>query len=281
MAVDAFLKFEGLAGEGQKLGEDVDRLGDGFTDLGGAFIKLVDDVSSTDTNFLKADFAAHIKHDVFTVGEDFFKIGQEFIKLTGPLNTFDNAVVKFTDQFIKLTSDEPPFSLATDFVKLETDIKLTGLDFLATGSGIKSDAPTESLSLNFSKISFDYKEQSSDALNLSADLSKFLEISGISESSKVGEAFLKISLESVLISSAYSQLSTDFQKISEDFVPTEGSGPLKFDRVVLDHASDFIKLSQDLKLTDAVLSTLGGEFHKLADVLENPGPVTIPTITKG
>src|SRR5262249_44591038 len=110
MAVDTFIKFdtikfEGLSGEAQKLGEDVDRLGDGFADLGGAFIKLVDDVSSTDTNFLKADFAAQIKHDVFTVGEDFFKIGEAFIKLTGPLDTFDDAVVKFTDQFIKLTSD--------------------------------------------------------------------------------------------------------------------------------------------------------------------------------
>jgi len=55
MAVDAFLKFDGLGGQGQKLGNDFDRLGDGFSDLGGAFIKLVDDV--TDTEFVKKHLA--------------------------------------------------------------------------------------------------------------------------------------------------------------------------------------------------------------------------------
>jgi len=119
MAVDSFLKFDGLGGEGQKLGNDFDRLGDSFSDLGGAFIKLVDDGSSTDINSLKADFAAHIKHGVFTIGEDFFKIGQDFVKLADPLHKFDDAVIKFTEQFIKFTpsDSETSFPLATDFLK--------------------------------------------------------------------------------------------------------------------------------------------------------------------
>jgi hypothetical protein len=280
MAIDAFLKFEGLEGEGQKVGNDFDRLGDGFTDLGGAFLKLVDDGSSTDVNFLKADFAAHIKHDVFAIDQGFLKTGQDFIKLADPLHKFDDAVVKFTDQFFKtMPSDrETSFPLAADFIKFETDLKPTGLDFLAVASDIKSGA-IESLSLNLSKISVDYKEQGNDALTIGADLADFVKISGISDST-LGAAFLKFSADWQKVGADYLKLGEDFQKISSDLVPTEDSGPAKFDQVVLTHADDFIKLSQDLKLADAALGTLGGDFHKLADTFENAGPVIIPT-TKG
>ena len=277
MAVDAFIKFEGLEGAAHKLGNDFDRLGDGFADLGGAFLKFVDDVSSTDVNFFKADLAAHIKHDVFAVGDDFFKIGQEFIKLTGPLDTLGDAIVKFTDQFIKLTpsESETPFPLSADFVKLETDIKLTGLDFLGTASDIKG-SPTESLRLAFNKISIDYKQQSDDALKLGEDFADFVRISGLSES-KVGETFLKITLETVLISSADLKLSTDFQKISTDLAAASDSGPVKLDQVVIKYADDFVKLAQDLKLADGPFAALGGDIVKLAEAIEHPGPVTIPT----
>jgi hypothetical protein len=280
MAIDAFLKFEGLEGEGQKVGNDFDRLGDGFADLGGAFLKLVDDGSSADVNFFKADFAAHIKHDVFAIDQGFLKIGQDFIKLADPLHKFDDAVVKFADQFLKImpSDSETPFPLAADFVKFETDLKVTGLDFLGAASDIKGGA-IESLSLSFGKISVDYKEQGSDALAIGADLADFVTISGISESD-VGAAFLKFSADWQKVGADYLKLSTDFQKISNDFVPTEDSGPVRFDQVVLKHADDFIKLSQDLKLADAALGTLGGDFHKLAEAFENAGPVIIPT-TKG
>jgi hypothetical protein len=284
MAVDAFLKFDGLGGEGQKLGNDFDRLGDSFSDLGGAFIKLVDDGTSTDTNSLKADFAAQIKHDVFAIGTDFHKIGDAFIKLAGPLDTFDNAVVKFTDQFNKLGGDQSP--LAADFLRFETDIKLTGADFLATAPEIKSDAPAESLSLNFSKISVDYKAQSADALSIKGDIAGFLDISGISESSALGMAFLKYSLDYQTISDAYLKLSTDFQQIASDFTTTGGQKgfgetPLTFEQAVIKFAGDFTTLSQDLKVADAALSGLGGDFHKLADAFENAGPSTTPSFKLG
>lgn len=282
MAVDAFLKFDGLGGEGQKLGNDFDRLGDSFSDLGGAFIKLVDDGTSTDTNSLKTDLAAQIKHDVFAIGQHIHKIGDAFIKLAGPLDTFDNAVVKFTDQFNKLGGDQSP--LAADFLKFETDIKLTGADFLGTASDIKSDAPAESLSLNFSKISVDYKEQSADALSIKGDIAGFLDISGISDSSELGMAFLKYSADWQKISDAYLKLSVDFQLISSDLAPTEGKGfgaPLTFEQAVIKFASDFTALGQDLKLADTALSGLGGDFHKLADAFENAGPSTTPSFKLG
>jgi len=287
MAVDAFLKFDGLGGEGQKLGNDFDRLGDSCTDLGGAFIKLVDDGSSTDTEVVKKHLAG-VKYDLVAISDDFFKMGQEFIKLAGPLDTFDNAVVKFTEQFVKFTpsDSETSFPLADDFFKLEADLKATALDFLDAAPDIKSDAPAESLSLNFSKIRIAYQAQSADALSIKGDIAGFLRIGEISDSSELGMAFLKYSADWQKISDAYLQLSADFQKISTDFAQTDGGKgfgrppPLKFDQAVVKFAGDFTALSQDLKVADAALSGLGGDFHKLADAFENAGPSSTPTSFK-
>ena len=274
MAVDAFLKFDGLGGQGQKLGNDFDRLGDSFSDLGGAFIKIVDEVTAK-------KHLGGVKFEDIAIDRDFNKIGQDFVKLADPLHKFDDAVVKFAEQFIKFTpSDgEPSFPLATDFLKFEADVKLTGLDFLATAGDIKG-SPTESLSLNFSKIAVDYKQQSDDALKIKQDIADFIDIAGISDSSELGTAFFKYSGDFQKISDAYLKLSADFQKISSDF-PTEGNAPLTFDQVVLKHADDFVQLSQDLKLADAALGGLGGDFHKLADAFENAGPVITPTFKLG
>jgi hypothetical protein len=276
MAVDTFLKFDGLGGQGQKLGNDFDRLGDAFGDLGGAFIKLVDDV--TDTEFVKKHLAG-VKYELAAIDRDFNKIGEDFVKLADPLHKFDDAVVKLTEQFIKFTpSDgEPTFPLAADFLKFENDVKLTGLDFLGAASDLKSGVPTESLSLTFNKISVDYKTQSDDALKIKSDIADFLDVAGISNSSELGTAFFKYSGDLQKISDAYLKLSADFQKISSDFIPIEGSGPIKFDQVVLKHADDFVQLGQDLKLADAAVGGLGGDFHKLADAFENAGPATPPT----
>lgn len=286
MADDAFFKFEPLEGEAHKLANDFDRLGDGFSDLGGAFIKLVDDGTSTDVNFFKADLAAHIKHDVFTVDSDFFKIGEEFIKLTGPLGTVGDAIVKFTDPFLKVTpssdSENLP-SFAADFLQFKTDLNQTGLDFLQAAVDIKGspteDAPTETISLAFQKISVEYQKQSDDALKLSQDFNDFIKISGVSDASKVGETFLKVTLETVLVSSADAALSTDFHKISTDLAVASDGGPPTFDGVVIKYADDFKILAQDLKAADAAFANLGGAFVKLADAIEHPGPIITPTIT--
>jgi hypothetical protein len=280
MADEAIFKFEPLEGEAHKLANDFDRLGDGFSDLGGAFIKIVDDASSTDVNFLKADLVTHVKHDVFTVGQDFFKIGEEFIKLTGPLDTVGDAIVKFTDQFIKFmpSESETPFSLAADFLQFEGDLKLTGLDFLGAASDIKSSSPLESMSLSFDQISVDYQNQAADALKLSEDFADFIKFSGLSES-KADEPFIQIKIETVIISSAASSLSTDFQKISTDLAVASDSGLKTFDQIVHKYADDFKVLAQDLKVADGAFASLGGAFIKLADAIEHSGPITIPTST--
>ncbi len=282
MADDAFFKFEPLEGEAHKLANDFDRLGDGFSDLGGAFIKLVNDGTSTEVNLFKAELAAHIKHDVFTVDSDFFKIGEEFIKLTGPLGTVGDAIVKFTDPFLKVApssdSENLP-SFAADFLQFKTDLNQTGLDFLGAAADIKG-SPTETISLTFQKISVEYQNQSDDAVKLSQDFTDFVKISGVSDS-KVGETFLKISLETVLVSSADAALSADFQKISTDLAAASDGGLKTFDQVVVNNPDDFKVLAQDLKAADAAFANLGGAFVKLADAIEHPGPIITPTITSG
>jgi hypothetical protein len=283
MAIDAFIKFEGFEGDvAHKLGNGFDRLGDGFSDLGAVFLKLTDDLSSTDVKFFKADAADHIKHDIFAIDGGFLKIGADFLKLDGPLHKFDDTFVKFTDQFLKVTPPESEGSpsFAADFLKYEADVKMTGLDFLTAASDLKI-APTENLSLAFNKISVDYKNQSDDELKIATDAADFLKISGISESSKVGETFLKFSLDSVLISSVDLKLSTDFHKISTDLAAASDSGPMTFDQVVLKFSDDFVKLAQDLKLADGAFAALGGDTVKLAEAFEHPGPVIIPATTNG
>jgi hypothetical protein len=282
---DAFIKFDdikfdGLGGQGQKLGNDFDRLGDGFSDLGDAFIKLVDEVTSAE--FVKKHLA-NVKFELVAIGDDFNKIGQDFVKLADSSHKFDDAVIKFTEQFIKFTpSDgEPSFPLANDFLKFEGDVRQTGLDFLGAASDIKTDAPTESISLTFHKISQDYEAQSADALSIKGHIADFLDIGGISDSSELGMAFFKYSADWQKISDAYLQLGADFQKISNDFLPTEANRKVKLSQIVLDHTADFVQLSQDLKVADAALSGLGGDFHKLADALENAGPSTTPTFKLG
>ena len=286
MAVDAFIKFdtikfEGLGGQGQKLGNDFDRLGDSFSDLGGAFIKLVDDGTSTDTSSLNPDFAAHIKHDVFMIGADFHKIGDAFIKLAGPLDTFADAVVKFTGQFTQPTSDDgKPLSLEADFVVYQQDIKDTASDFLKAASEIKNDSPTESVSFNFNKISVDYTAQGTDASNISDYFNKLVSTNNLSDS-PLGEAFLTFSDEWKIVAGDYLQLGTDFGTIAEGAGAAGDSGPLKFDQLVFKLQEAFVTLAQDLKTTDPALATLGGDFHKLADAFENAGPTTPPTFKLG
>jgi hypothetical protein len=284
MAVDAFIKFDGLEGEAHKVSNDFDRLGDGFTDLGGAFIKLMDDGSSSDTNFFKVHFTPQIKHDVFAIDQGFFKVGEDFIKLADPLQTFDNAVIKFWDETLKITPSDsetpsPLDNLKADFSAFTSDLNSTGLAFLGAASDIKG-SPTESLSLTFNKISVEYQNQSDDVLKIKQDIVDLLDTSGISES-KVGESFIKFTLETVVISSAALSLSTDFHKISTDLAVASDSGPMTFDQVVVKFADDFIKLAQDLKIADSAFTAIGGDIVKLGEALEHPGPMTTPTFKLG
>jgi hypothetical protein len=281
---DFFLKFEGIEGEAEKAGHGLERLGAGFADLGGGFLKLVHD--STSEGQLPA-VQHKIDSDLLKIDENFIKIGFDFIKLTDPSHKLDGAIAGFADQFIKFmpSESEGSFPLAADFLKYEADLKITGLDFLAAGSDFKV-APAESLSLNFAKISLDYKNQSDDQFKIAADLAGFIKISGISERSELGAPFLKLSGDSVKLANDYKIVSGDFLKVSQDLVPPVGEVgtisvdqkiDIKFDQALVQHADDFIKLGADLIKLNADLHGVGGDFIKLADAFEDRGHLIVPT----
>jgi len=277
---DFFLKFEGIEGAAEQAGHGLERLGASFADLGGGFLKLVHDAASD----VQVPAVQHkIDSDLLKIDTDFIKIGFEFIKLTDRFHKLDGAIAGLADQFIKFmpSDSEVPFPLAADFLKYEADLKITGLDFLAAGLDHKI-APAESLSLNFAKISLDYKNQSDDQLKIAADLASFIKISGISERSALGTAFLKLSGDSVQLANDYKFVSGDFLKVSQDLAPTiseDGatSIDIKFDQAIVQHADDFIKLGADLIKLNTDLQGVGGDFIKLADAFEDRGHLIIPT----
>src|SRR5262249_7907812 len=181
------------------------------------------------------------------------------------------------------SESEPTFPLAGDFVKFETDVKQTGLDFLTVATDIKSNFNAAVLAFPLNRIATDYQNQSDDALKIKQDIAGFVALPGISHSSEPGMAFLKYPSDWQKISDAYLKLSADFHQISSDFIPAGGKGgpSLTFDQVVLKHAGDFVQLSLDLKLADAALGGLGGDFHKLADAFEHGGQGNTPTFKLG
>jgi hypothetical protein len=277
-------KFEGIEGAAEKAGHDLERLGASVADLGGGFLKLTHDAASEG----RLPAVQHkIDSDLLKIDADFIKIGFDFIKLADPIHKLDGAVAGLADQFIKFmpSDNEAPFPLAADFLKYEADLKITGLDFLAAGLDHKI-APAESLSLNFFKISLDYKNQSDDQLKIAADLASFIKISGISERSALGTALHKLSDDSLKLANDYKIVSGDFLKVSQDLAPPLSEDgaisidlkiDIKFDQAIAQHADDFIKLSADLIKLNTDLHSVGSDFIKLADAFEDRGHSIIST----
>src|SRR5215831_16749135 len=209
-----FDKFEGAA---EQVDHKSDRLGDSFADLGGGFVKLVDaatdelKIGAASANKLDLEF----KHDERLVGHDFIKVGLDFLKVDVPLHKFDDTLVKFADEFLKITPSEAEgFSLAGDLVKYEGDLKVTGSDFVLTGFALKGDAPTESLSLNFSKIAVDYKAQADDALKIGDDFIKLGAVAGDLKLQALSEALIKYGEDYVNLAAEDLKVAADMLKVS-------------------------------------------------------------------
>jgi hypothetical protein len=93
MAVDAFIKFDGVEGEAVdgRLHRDFRALGADFAGLGGDFIKLVDDVSAQrGASAFKIAQDLKVEHDLLKIDGDFLKVSSSFLKL-------DSDFLKFGD----------------------------------------------------------------------------------------------------------------------------------------------------------------------------------------
>jgi hypothetical protein len=261
-----FLNFEG---EAEQVDHGLDRLGDSFADLGGGFVKLVDaatdelKIGPSSDNKLALEF----KHAENVVAHDFLKIGLDFLKVDVPLHKFDDGIVKLTDEFLKITpSTEGDNPLAAEFLKFEGDLKLTGLDFLKLAADLKSDAPTETLSLDFAKLQFDYKEQSSDGLSIGETFQK---ISIQIDSFPLADAFHKFGDDFIKFGNDSLTTAVDWNKLSRDLAPTTDSPEaMTLDRTIAQHPEDFLSLVPDFHKLDTDLSSLGTDAHKIAEAIE-------------
>ncbi len=160
MAVDAFIKFDGVEGEATdgRLHRDFRALGADFANIGGDFIKLVDDVSGQHgESAFKVAQDLRVEHDLIKIDGDFLKVSASFLKL-------DSDFLKFGDGL-------------SNFVANELKIKFT-------------DGP--SLADSFHKINTDFQNTSGDFLKLGADFIKLTEAASPADVFKVGDDFLKI-----------------------------------------------------------------------------------------
>jgi type VI protein secretion system component Hcp len=290
-------KFESLDDDAEQVAHDLRRLGANSVDLGGGFLQLIEDGTaassgSPDSSAVSLDIK--FKHDDAIISDDFLKVGLDFLKTSAAehkIDTKEIVIIKTIDKsspilFSEVGGGGGAATVEADLLKYQADLKITGLDFLKIAPGL-TDAPAETLSLNFGAISTDYKEQGADELKIGED---FLALAKSTADDKVhglSDAFLKYGEDALKLASDYLAAGADLWKISQDFTASTSTdavstgGEFKFNQVVLQNADDFIKWSGDLKLMNADLRAVGGDTLKLSDALENAAHQLLPAVQKG
>lgn len=296
LKLDDFHKFGSFEDAAERAAHDLRRLGENSVDLGGGFLKLIHDgmPATTETDSL-VPVDLKFKHDDAIISHDFLKVGLDFLKASASQHKVDIkeiVIIKVIDKSSPILFSEVggggggAATVETDLLKYEADLKITGQDFLKLAPGL-GDAPAESLSLNFSKVSVDYEKQSADELKLSQDFSALANSAAELKLHKLADAFLKYSEDALKLSADDHKVSQDYLKISQDFVLITSTdavatgGELKFNQVVLQNSADFIKLAGDLKFLNTDLRAIGGDTLKLADALENAAHQLLPAVQKG
>jgi type VI protein secretion system component Hcp len=291
---DDFHKFESFEDDAERVAHDLRRLGENSVDLGGGFLKLIHDgtLAATETDSL-VSLDLKFKHDDAIISHDFLKVGLDFLNASASehkLDTKEIVIIKVIDKSTPILFSEVggggATTVETDLLTYEADLKITGLDFLKIAPGL-TDAPAETLSLNFNKISFDYKEQGADELKIGQDFITLAKSAADLKIHGLSEAFLKYGEDAFKLADDYLKVSADFLKISQDFAPptttdaVATAGDLKFNQGVLQNPDDFIKLAGDLKFVNADLRAIGGDTLKLSDALESAAHKLLPAVQKG
>ena len=278
---DDFHKFESLEDEAEEAAHALRRLGGNSVDLGNGFLKLVQDGTLVSSDGVAPDaLDIKFKHDDALISADFFKIGADFVKASDAQHKVDIkeiVIIKQIDVATPLLFADASNGgggaarVAADFAGYESDLKITGTDFLKIAPGI-ADAPAESLSLNFGSISVDYKEQGADLQKISGDFIALARSASELKIRDVSDTFIKYADDAATLANDYLKVGADFQKISQDFSPDtapSAAGGGSFNQTVLQNPGDFIKLAGDLKFLNTDYKVFAGETLKLADALES------------
>jgi len=304
MAFDAFLKFhdfhkiddlhkfESFEDAAEQAAHDLRRIGEDSVDLGGGFLKIIRDGSVSDDSPAAGTIDHKFKHDDARISDDFFKLGSDFVDASASQHKIDIKeipIIKVIDASSPgllsavTDGDGGTPAVVTDLLKYEADLKITGLDFLKIAPGI-ADAPSETLSLTFHKISLDYKEQGADLMAIGDDFIALAKNAADLKLRGLADAFFKYDDAAVKLAADYLKVSLDFQLISGDFSPSDSGttdGEIKFNQVVLQNSADFIKWAGDIKLMNADFRALAGDTVKLADGLQQAAHQLLPAVQKG
>jgi hypothetical protein len=212
MAEDAFLKFDGVQGEAVdgKLHQEFRAIGTDFGNLGGDFVKLIDDVSSEHgASFLKIAHDLQVDHDVLKIDSDFLRIGDGFLKLDTEFLKFGDGFSNFVEQQLKITlpsvGDDGSSPLLDAFHKIDSDFHNTGGDFIKLGADfIKLNEPDSGdlrqnvfqVGDDFLKIDSDLQNASDHFIALGTDILKIGELSDLKVVDQVfhqfGDDLLKV-----------------------------------------------------------------------------------------
>jgi len=300
MPSDIFAKIGDIKGESFdrqldhqliKLGTDFDRVSDSFLDLIADAIKMNDAPAGA--------LDAIIKHDVQTTGLDFIKLGDTYLKLDDALHKVDDQIVTFVDQFIiKVTPSEigtDQGTLKLDFLQLETDLKLTGLDTIKFGLDFLklNDTDAENANPLLLKIADDFQKLDDNLSSVGADFIKigedYMKLGDIKLSDfkpndfkfdlpdvlKLDDAFTSLGVDTIKLGNDFNQVSDIFLKIAVDIressngeLPTE-SLSLNFSKIVFTHANDFLKLDSELQTLELDLKLVGNDYAKLSDAFHD------------
>jgi type VI protein secretion system component Hcp len=292
-------KFESFEEDAERAAHDLRRLGENSVDLGGGFLKLIHDGMPAPTDATPLDQSVSLdlkfKYDDAIISGDFVKVGFDFLEASASQHKIDTKeipIIKVIDKSSPVLlsevggGDAGTPAVVIDLLAYETDLKITGLDFLKIAPGL-GDAPAETLSLNFGTISVDYKEQGADEIKLGEDFITLAKTAADLKIRGLSDALFKYGEDAVKLGNAYLALSADFQKISDDFLPqpqpdaVATGGEIKFNQVVLRNSADFIKLAGDLKFLDPDLKVIGGDAVKLSDALDSAAHQLLPAVQKG
>jgi hypothetical protein len=297
MASDIFLKLGDIKGESLahqldhqfiKLGTDFDRLSDSFIDLISDAVKLSDAPGAAHDSF--------IKHDLHTIGRDFIKLGDDFQKVDDALHKVDDQILAFADQFYKFTpigigTDQGSLTLGQDFIKLDTDLKLAGLDTITLGLDFLKldDTPNqtfETLAGHFQKLDDSLSSVGGDFIAIGADFQKLgtLTLEDIklgdykfdsADLLKIDQAFTDLGIDTIKIGNDFQKVSDDFLRISQHIQKASGgdqpseSLSLNFSKIAVTYQQDFQQLEADTIKLDADFKYLGNDTIKLSDALHD------------
>jgi hypothetical protein len=273
MASDFFIKFDDfdnspahkLETDFLKFGHDFFQAGDALDDL----FKVVDDAKVTHGDIVI------VKH-IDATSAAFVNLGSDTNNLGDLIHKFDDSILNFADQQVKIESpsesNQPPLTLADDFIKFDTDFHAAGLEAIKLGlDTLKLDVGGENANEAMIKFAGDISDFGDSLHKVSDDFLKvsqdFIKLAGLSDSDTVDQAFIKLGSGALKVSDELHKVSDDFLKIAADITGSNDNLNFKITDIAFKFGDDFHKLDSDLHKLSVDVSLLGNDYIKLASVL--------------